>query len=283
MFSPKVALPKTTTSEDKSTGEYVEAALDIAKYGYGEAVPDSEKYGYWEATPSSDERRTSDASKYGYGIAEPDPKPASRRRSPMARRSSLKGGSGPERTRSLRRRATMGPEFEIQLPGQDEPVRRRRSITFNEGVVVRKIKPVSALTKNPAKLWFQDDEMETIKRQIAKIVKEQQMYSETHDSEDSAVTKESQVSRRFCTRGLERMLDPEAVKVKRFHAWDSVLNEQYLQRQDGEFDDEALAAMYRLSTRRSSRDAVRRASEDAEEIESYLESTAQLCRRMSIQ
>lgn len=188
---------------------------------------------------------------------------------------------------TLRRRASIGQtgvgeEIEVHLPGNHQPVRRRRSITFNEGVMVRKVRPTKSLTDQPEALWLQDDEMDRIKQQISDLVQEKVRYAEIHDACDSSMEDDEEGVAGECTRGLERMLEPERTKVKKFQAWDLVMNEQYLQRQEGEFDDESLAIMYGYTTRRSQREAQRRASKDEEEIKGYLRSTRRMCRRLSM-
>jgi hypothetical protein len=260
-------------------------------HGYGDAAPD-DKYGYADAAPDSAVQFDNSSSIYRHGDATPDsmqilPRPRSHSpRGLASRRSSLKGSANSVGT--LRRRASIGQtggggEIEVELPGQSQPVRRRRSITFNQGVVLRNVLPTKSLTDKPELLWFQDDEMDRIKREIANLVQEKARYAETHDACDSSVESgaDEEVAGE-CTRGLERMLEPERTKVKKFQAWDTVMNEQYLQRQEGEFDDESLAKMYGLAARRSQREAQRRASKDEEEIKAYLRSTRRMCRRLSM-
>jgi hypothetical protein len=187
---------------------------------------------------------------------------------------------------TLRRRASIGQtgggdEFEVILPGTTQPVRRRRSITFNEGVTVFEIRPTKSYTDKPESLWLQEEEMAIIKQQISTLVEDKIRYSETHDDSESSLESRADDGE-CCIRGLEKMLQPKRTKAKRFQAWDTVMNEQYLQQQDGEFDDDSLAVMYGYATRRSQREAQRRASKDAEEIEGYLRSTRLMCRRLSL-
>jgi len=65
-------------------------------------------------------------------------------------------------------------------------------------------------------------------------------------------------------------MTPEATEVKKHQAWDSVLNEQFLQRKDGEYDEETLANIYKFSTKRSQSEASKRANQDAAAAEAYL-------------
>lgn len=255
---------RTSPEEQEKADDYVKAT-EIDRH----VTPDTNNvYGYAVAVPDSDVRRSA---------------PQRSKSNILPRRSSMKGASSPEGSRSLyQRRASMGggDEIEVHLPGRREPVLRRRSINFDESVKVRKVKPVKSLTKRPEKLWVTDDEMDDIRQQIASIVAERSRYDETHDIDDSCSSTEVES---VDIRGLEKLLSPQRTQVKKVQAWDTVLNEQFLQKSEGEFDEEAIAAMYGLSTRRSQREAVRRASKDAEEIAEYLESARQICRRLSIQ
>eukprot|EP00539_Tryblionella_compressa_P002592 CAMPEP_0178747984 /NCGR_PEP_ID=MMETSP0744-20121128/8635_1 /TAXON_ID=913974 /ORGANISM="Nitzschia punctata, Strain CCMP561" /LENGTH=345 /DNA_ID=CAMNT_0020401301 /DNA_START=33 /DNA_END=1070 /DNA_ORIENTATION=- len=270
--SPPSSSPNQADSEYYGYGDaspdarakygYVEAAPDdIAKYGYGDAAPDDvAKYGYGDAAPD-------DIAKYGYGDASPDEAaPAGAR---MPRRSSMKGSS----SSSARRRASLGAcageTMEVYLPGKREPVKRRRSITFKEQVKVQPMEPAKSLAENPESLWFQEDEYEKIKMKTVALIHKV--------AEDGTLD-----GKKYCTRGLEKWMTPEATQVKKRQAWDNVLNEQYLQRQEGAFNDEQLALMYKHSTARSQMEASKRASKDAQEVEGYLKSTRRFQRRMSM-
>jgi hypothetical protein len=227
-------------------------------YGYGDAAPDSATqvdYGYGDAIPDSAQVD------YEYGDAAPSP------RTQMPRRSSMKGSSPS-------RRASIGPCGEpmtLRLPGNQEPVQRRRSITFNKKVAVKNVETSRSLAPHPQCLWFQDEEYEMIKKKTLAVIHRASMTSES-----------AECSKKLCTRGLEKWMCPERTEVKKRQAWDNVLNEQYLQQQDGEYDEEQLATMYKLSTTRSQVEAAKRAQSDAQEIESYLASTRKYHRRMSM-
>ena len=158
----------------------------------------------------------------------------------------------------------------LRLPGNQEPVRRRRSIQFNKEVKVKKVEPVRSLTPDPEALWFQDDEYDVIKEKTVAIIHR------------ASINGEKENGRKLCTRGLEKWMTPERTEVKKRQAWDNVLNEQYLQQQDGEYDEEQLAMMYKYSTARSQVEASKRALQDEKEIESYLASTRRYARRMSM-
>jgi len=283
--SPPSSSPNQADSEYYGYGDaspdarakygYVEAAPDdIAKYGYGDAAPDDvAKYGYGDAAPDDvakygyGDAAPDDIAKYGYGDASPDEAaPAGAR---MPRRSSMKGSS----SSSARRRASLGAcageTMEVYLPGKREPVKRRRSITFKEQVKVQPMEPAKSLAENPESLWFQEDEYEKIKMKTVALIHKV--------AEDGTLD-----GKKYCTRGLEKWMTPEATQVKKRQAWDNVLNEQYLQRQEGAFNDEQLALMYKHSTARSQMEASKRASKDAQEVEGYLKSTRRFQRRMSM-
>jgi hypothetical protein len=246
-------------------------AISDAKYEYGDKISESLMqvdnamifgYEYGMAAPDSEGNRSRSSSPKGAVPSRSSMKSTSRRH---ASNSQTRGG---------------GADFQVDLPGDSESARRRQSISFNEGVNVFIVHPITSLTDKPESLWLQDEEISYIQQQITSLVKDKTRYRDTHDCRDSSVQSGSNDGE-CCTRGLERMLQPERTKIKRCQAWDTVFNEQYLQRQDGEFDDESIAVMYGHATRRSQREAERRGSKDAEEIESYLRSTRRMCGRMS--
>jgi hypothetical protein len=253
------------------------------------AIPDA-KYEYGDATLNS-VRQVDDAMNcgYGYGMVTPDFREDSQHSSHPKRglppRSSMKSSINSAGTH--RRAASIGQmggggEFEVDLPGHPQPVRRRRAISFDENVAVCEVLPIKSFADNPESLWFQGEEMAYIQQQISSLVKDKIRYPEANDNSDSRRLESTANDDECCTRGLERMLQPERTKIQKFQAWDTVLNEQYLQRKDGEFDDESLADLYGQTTRRSQREAQRRASKDAEEVEAYVMPTQRLCRRISI-
>ena len=301
---------KRSEVKDGSDSFSSEDVQDIRKYGYGDSASpeqqqqeeeekqqqhsdeqeDYAKYGYGETTTTAmiidneddDEESEDGADKYGYGdTSVPSPPPTSF--SPtthcsdksafcpkrMPRRSSMKGCGGAEALplSFSSRRASIGgspqEQYEVLLPGHRIPVQRRRSITFDNEVNVQKVEAVKFLATNgPQSLWFQENEYETIKIKTLALL-------DRVDHSSGAVD-----GKKYCTRGLEKFMTPEATEVKKHQAWDSVLNEQYLQRKDGEFDEETLANIYRYSTKRSQSEASRRANEDAEAAEAYQKSTS---------
>jgi hypothetical protein len=171
------------------------------------------------------------------------------------------------------RRASIqfGGEIQVQLPGEDMPVTRRTSITFKSRIRVKEVVPIHDLTHEPEALWFQKDEYKHIKKSVKAVVR----HTMVGDM-------------RYCTRGLETLLltqeAAQMTKEKRSMAWDSVLNEQAFQRYSGVFDDEDMANRYKFNTAEFQQEAANRASQDAVEVENYLEGTRrfEFCRRMSM-
>mmetsp|Transcript_27104 Transcript_27104/g.30282 ORF Transcript_27104/g.30282 Transcript_27104/m.30282 type:complete len:243 (+) Transcript_27104:1-729(+) len=181
------------------------------------------------------------------------------------RRSSLKGAS----KSSALRRASIGafsydaldiqllqeiaPEavYEVQLPGRRESITRRRSITFNNDVEIRNIQPAKNLTNKPNELWLQDDEYHTIEKETQVLL--------------DAVDKETDDGNKYCVRGLEQYMDSSSDDVCEA-AWNTVLQEQQIQRQDGRFCDESIGNLYRAQSARSVVVAQRQGMLDAEEV-----------------
>ena len=275
-------------TQSSSPQEAASAAVD---YGYGKAEPDAVDYGYGDAAPDAA------AVDYGYGDASPD---SDRPRSPtsafdpsrMPRRSSLKGSSG---SSPPRRRNSITTRIEVSLPGNGgQKTTRRRSISFNEKTRVRQVEPTKNLAHDPEKLWFQDHEYDEIRGNIMAQVQAQAMINEHASttkkkksrlgfkrwSKNKGKESSSSSSRKphsddedkepkTTIRGLEKLLTPDEMVVKKAQATDCVLNEQFLQRRMGEFDDESIAVIYKYSTKRSSIEAAERAMRDAEEAEEY--------------
>jgi hypothetical protein len=264
---------------------YDEADQDAnAKYGYEEASPSvPEKYGYEDATPDVNAKKgcgdatldvnakhgygdatSDDKAKYGYGDADDDTSPrVSSSRTP--RRSSMKQSGAPRRA-SIQ----FGGEIQVNLPGKKRPVRRRTSITFKDTVRVKNVVPVSQLTDEPEALWFQDEEYKRIRQKSRDLV--------------NRVDNEVPGENKYCVRGLEKFMrkNKDGVMQQKYDVWDSVLNEQHLQRHHGTFDDDYMGNICKFSTVKSQREAVGRAQQDAAEIENYLKSTRKMCRRLSM-
>lgn len=166
--------------------------------------------------------------------------------------SSSKGSSSSSSKNDRRKRR--GGTIKVYLPGQREPVRRQRSVQFDEEVNVREIQSAISLAKdnNLYALWYQGDENASIKHNITKL-----LCRVDHAGVSSTN------GRKYCMRGLERYMNPEESRVKQIQAENAVFKVQFVQRKDGEFDDEQIADIYRQSTRRSQRQATRQGSEDA--------------------
>ncbi|KAL3909948.1 MAG: hypothetical protein SGARI_002353, partial [Bacillariaceae sp.] len=246
----------TVSMEDDGSPVVVKhvTATEIDKFGYGVAQPDSakvDKYGYGEAAPDS-------AIDYGYGEAAPDsPNRTPSRRTP--RRSSMKGSSC-----RAGRRASVGAVMstvEVRLPG-NKPLRRRRSITFQENVDVKQVEPVKSLAEEPEKLWFKDNEYDLMRTKIMTMIDHIQM-----SGDPSGIDEHGGISvngKTYCYRGLENYFNPELAHLKTVRARGSVMDEQFLQREEGDFDEETMASIYKLNSMRSQREASQRACQDAE-------------------
>lgn len=149
-------------------------------------------------------------------------------------------------------------EVEICLPNY-KTIKRNTSINFKEQVKVRKIPSSSSLVDDKKELWFQDDEMKTI-RQKAKSMAS---MAEINGASDEAYAKTGE-----SIRGLERYLDDgRRTKTRRnkFQVWDAVLDEQEQQIMDGggEYDAERIARVCRSISMDSLHEAQRRAQQDA--------------------
>ncbi|KAG7340799.1 hypothetical protein IV203_024342 [Nitzschia inconspicua] len=274
-------------------------AIDVSIYGYGDAAPDvpatavstRDYYGYETAALSSS---SDSASKYGYGDAEPDSASkygygdavlhsdrddsvSATTTTRMPRRSSMKGSSN---NKYPRRRASIGAccessTIEVQLPGQMGTIRRRRSITFEESVNVQRVEPAISLAEDPSALWLQDREYDFISTKILTLIQH------VHESDSVAVDSNGTVlinGTPVESRGLEPHLTPELTELNKARARDCVMHEQFMQRQVGDYDEDTLANIYKFSTIRSQRQATQRATQDAKEVEEYLQSTRQMFR-----
>jgi hypothetical protein len=202
------------------------------------------------------------AVKYGYGDdVEETAAPTFEK---ARRRSSLKqAGSS--------RRSSIGytGEVTVMLPGRSEPLRRRTSIAFNDYDEVKTVEPVSSLTNEPEKLWYQSEEYDLIKKRIFKLL---DLAASAHPDD------------KICMRGLESHLAEEKQKLKEEQhlAWYAVFLEQYEQRNEGVFDDEIVSKLYELSTVDSKMLAMQRGRQDAADIESYTKKTRLMMRRLSM-
>ena len=263
-------------------------------YGYGDGSPDvatCNKYGYGDASPDVNSKQY-----YGYGDAAPDvasssPKMHQQRSTRTPRRSSLKSSNDADCSYSRRRRASIqcGEEIkEVMLPGR-RIVRRRSSIKFDEQVQVKKVIPTKDLVddddfeaanidvqRSPnSKLWYQDDEYDRIRERSLLLVEYVENAGENAAIDDGRVP---------CIRGLEGYIgENEMIKQERKDdAMDTVLFEQYQQRQEGiYYDDDSMSRQYRYSCHESTLDAIQRAKNDEIAIEAYLKSTRKRCLKYS--
>jgi len=186
----------------------------------------------------------------------------------MPQRSAMKGSNKAQVSPPLsKKRASigaLGETLEILLLGHSEPIERQRAISFDDRIDIQNIEPIRLLAiDGPQSLWYQEHEYETIKFKTLALLDRVDHNSGVIDG------------KKYCTRGLEKFMTPEATEVKKHQAWDSVLSEQFLQRKDGEFDEETLANIYRFSTIRSKLEAIKRAILDTEAAEAHLKTTFQ--------
>jgi hypothetical protein len=94
---------------------------------------------------------------------------------------------------------------------------------------------------------------------------------------------ETSTTKKYCIRGLEGQFGEgaERKEVSRGAAWDAVLIEQDMQQNEGNFDDEGIAMLYRLSSIESKIKAAQRATQDESEVGHYQRDTRRRMRRMS--
>jgi len=163
----------------------------------------------------------------------------------MKPRSCMKKGKG------LQRAATMTSlnEMKVFLP-TGQTLRRNLSITFKDKVRVKKIPSSSSLAENPAELWYQNHEMDSMKKKTKELI---------------ALADDPIKRSQHNYRGLERHMpeNRESVRSRRFDTWDHVLETQQFQRDLGEFDEEKMARMIRNLSNQSLQEAQQRAAEDA--------------------
>ena len=226
------------------------------------------KHGYEEATPAPDVKKQDeeDKAKKYYGYEEASPSPSfHHQRTP--RRSSMKQQGVP-------RRSSISYRGEVQniLPGQTKPVSRRTSISFKEKIRVKEVTPVRYLVDEPEQLWFQPEEYDRIRKKVVQLVRKEE--NGTH----------LQNSKKCCMRGLEGLLQDNLSRKSqaRNNNWDSVLNEQYEQRNSNKYDDVDIGNVSKFSTLSNQREAANRAKQDAADVEAYLRKTRIMCRRMSM-
>jgi hypothetical protein len=178
-----------------------------------------------------------------------------------------------------------------QRQRQQLPKRSNSAIQFEEEVYVREIRSAKSLVKNTNNnssadevLWFQENEYNDIRNKTFKLVSrvnkdgivkiEQPQQSQSLDDSSKSLGSSTKggltKQRKYCTRGLERLLHPEETRVKRAQAYDAVLCEQYLQKEDDQYNDQIIADIYKQSCKRSQIQACRIAFKDAVIAEAIL-------------
>jgi len=172
----------------------------------------------------------------------------------------------PEAVRgNAKRSSSPGASLRIELPGNPtQTVTRYRRIRFNEKVRVKRIQCQAQVVgdEEMGELWFQQEEYENIKRKTMALIK--------------AIQEGNTGGVNYCTRGLERYFAIEEVQEKRNCAWDVVLDEQDLQRQERCFDPIGISRVYSRCTRQSSLEAADLAMMDQDSIAKSTRKTRQL-------
>ena len=280
-----------------------------SKYGYEDAAPDYEEEGeiYTMKLQENEEEeiygrrlQESAASKYGYEDAAPTTS-ISNHRTARPRRSSLRNSIGSDdheaRERKQRRRKSGSHTIEVRVRGQDQPIRRSRSIDFNRRVKVQEITPVTEMDHNVSKddIWLQPHELKEMKAQRRRDIKQYEHVMQrrsnsmdmsmggggdrrmTHPygSDEGGDPTSSPTSvgddataagvggddvGECCFRGLERYItvNKRVVKDRRLNAYHAVIMEQAKQEYDGVFNDTAIAALYKAKgSTRQSKHAAR--------------------------
>jgi hypothetical protein len=150
--------------------------------------------------------------------------------------------------------------------------RRRNRVSFDDMIYIRKVPPVSELTQHPERLWFQAHELEHLTGSSLELV------DRVEAAKGSTMTEEG---KKLCLRGLEGWLMDRSIEraVRKKGAWSSVLGEQSAQMEQGTFDDKAVRNAYTKRSFKCRMEAARRAQQDAKDVEAYLKTTRQYCRR----
>jgi len=181
--------------------------------------------------------------------------PARAPRKSCLKQTATSSPQSPSSSPKRRPRPKLGESFLICLPGSPEVLTKRTStIRFSEGVHVREVRSSFDLCKGEIRpLWWQEDEYSAIKENLQRLVRQVNRKGENKTN-----------GRKYCTRGLERFVDPTYNKdANRVAAERAVLYEQNRQREIGTFDELRIAAFYFGKTRASSKRAVNRGADDA--------------------
>eukprot|EP00934_Nitzschia_sp_Nitz4_P007488 Nitzschia sp. Nitz4//scaffold4_size323378//290485//291216//NITZ4_000712-RA/size323378-processed-gene-0.312-mRNA-1//1//CDS//3329553555//7478//frame0 len=237
-------------------------------YGYGPGAPDSDKYGYGDAAPDIN------TSIYGYGDGAPDVAQGQGEAGMPLHRPERQGRRSSMKQQGIPRRSSIGyrGETTVMLPGHRKPVRRRTSISFEGEVQVKEVRPVGELTDQPERLWFQAEEYNVIREKAIFVT----------ELASTGADKLLASEKKLCTRGLESHIDKDSVDMEQYIAWRSVFEEQFYQRQDGQFDDEAVAKMYEMASLPSRLRALERAQGDVKDAERHTKGIRKELRRHSL-
>jgi hypothetical protein len=229
------------------------------KYGHENEFPESEN---WPEASAEKQAPQKEEDMYGYGDAAPTPRTNAASNTVVSRRSSLKSGG--------RRRASISysGEISLKLPS-GEMTKRRTSVSFKDDADVKDIEPVADMVDNPRRLWFQEEEYSHIRSKIDRVL------------EGARNGEKESTTSWLCTRGLETLMGRGISYYERKEAYQSVLEEQDIQKAQGKHDDEHLRTMYSFHTMDSQFLATEKAENDAKEVEQYLKITRKMCRRLS--
>ena len=113
--------------------------------------------------------------------------------------------------------------------------RLERKVIFSPSIRVRPVPHFSDLDESTANaIWFTKAELQAIKKECVNTV--QMMVRGEKINEDNGI----------CARGLEKKLPREAMKFRRdkWRAIQVVLEEQYMQWEEGSYDPEWIADQY---------------------------------------
>lgn len=264
---------------------------EMADYGYEDAAPDVasktvESYGYEDAAPDvakvAKKKKEKVNADTELSLENAKPKKSKKPKQLKGLFHSFSAKKDPRTGRTPRRssmkqegkprRSSIGyqGEIEVRLPGQARPVRRRRSISFDDDNALVEIEPVTEMNPDRKELWFQDEE-------YAVMANKAHMMSEFVMMGGEEMAKKRNIE----TRGLEKLYDYANVEETQQLAYRSVFLEQGFQREEGAFNEEVVSCLYKVASMQSQAQAIARANADAEDIEEYTRETRRRIRRMS--
>ena len=105
-------------------------------------------------------------------------------------------------------------------------------------------------------------------RRVALYVKAQENQENQETQENHPPERKEGKTRKLCTRGLESLIEGRSSRKE--EAKQCVMTIQQLLRDQGRFDDEAMALIYKAKSNDSAAIARERASKDAEAVAEYL-------------